>query len=177
MSTTLLRQDEVDKIRDWANQTYGLSTDKQWNKRVPRTQILEQMKEKVALREEKKENGKQSKMSKQVVEQRFSFVGEELESAVRFEKENLRNAECNDDLILDNVLRYVNTHTHTHTHPSPTLSVGITARSPQRVSTSSSCARGIRQPPTRSGCGCTSRSSSFSLSSSWTPSVSAPASG
>ncbi|KAJ9453635.1 Polycystin-2 [Diplonema papillatum] len=105
--STLLKQDEVEKIRDWAATDYKKKyklRGKKWDGRVPIEHIIPQFREVITQRERKKEDGKVSKMSEDDINRRLLSIEAGLHQA---------DKEGKGLLPLDDVLRYYSTDPRT----------------------------------------------------------------
>ena len=97
--STLLRPEEVEKIRDWAATEYKAAHRLQghvWDGKIPVAHLIRQLRIVITQREAKKETAKVSKLSKEEIDRRIDSLEAELQGAEVDEN----------GVNLDNVLRY-----------------------------------------------------------------------
>eukprot|EP01059_Diplonema_ambulator_P037132 TRINITY_DN9649_c0_g1_i1.p1 TRINITY_DN9649_c0_g1~~TRINITY_DN9649_c0_g1_i1.p1 ORF type:complete len:1030 (+),score=394.99 TRINITY_DN9649_c0_g1_i1:45-3134(+) len=100
--STLLKPDEVDKIRDWAAADYKKRM-KNWDGTVPIWHLVKQLHLVLEARENRKEKGKVSKMSPEEVKRRIESIEADLS------KTDTGYREKNEHVVLEDVLRYYST--------------------------------------------------------------------
>eukprot|EP01064_Diplonema_japonicum_P030190 TRINITY_DN5062_c0_g2_i1.p1 TRINITY_DN5062_c0_g2~~TRINITY_DN5062_c0_g2_i1.p1 ORF type:complete len:1040 (+),score=174.13 TRINITY_DN5062_c0_g2_i1:25-3120(+) len=110
---TLLKPDEVERIRDWASGEYKKKCKARgevWDGRITLSQLLEQLRIVITSREQKKERGKVSKLNDDEIARRMKSIEADL-LKVPNDTKHTQNTEKK--LVLEDVLRYYSTDPQT----------------------------------------------------------------